>query len=102
MYITLKSIKRSLGFKGLEIHDFLIAIPFFVLFLIFFCFTNFKIQSLSIIIIILFLLLPINVSNKNRMYKILILIMNFLTRRKEYILFNEYKGEFFWNKKKKK
>ena len=36
MYITLKSIKRNLGFKGIEISDIVIALPIITLFIIFF------------------------------------------------------------------
>ena len=42
MYITLKSIKRNLGFKGIEIQDVIIALPIVILFIVFFCFTRFN------------------------------------------------------------
>ncbi len=100
-YITLKSIKRNLGFKGLEINDIFIAIPFLFLFFLFFCFTSFKIESLSILIIAFFLLLPINLSQKNRMYKVLMLLINFMIRRKIFI-FIEDRGNFFEFKRRKK
>ena len=32
MYITVKSIKRNLGFKGIEISDIVIALPMIILF----------------------------------------------------------------------
>ena len=35
MYITLKSIKRNLGFKGIEIQDVIIALPIVILFIVF-------------------------------------------------------------------
>ena len=38
MYITVKSIKRDLGFKGIEITDIVIALPIIILFIIVFCF----------------------------------------------------------------
>ena len=36
MYITLKTIKRDLGFKGIEISDIIIAFPLVILFIIIF------------------------------------------------------------------
>ena len=43
MYITVKSIKRNLGFKGIEISDIIIALPILILFIIIFCFTLFNV-----------------------------------------------------------
>ena len=37
MYITVKSIKRNLGFKGIEISDIVIALPMIILFIVLFC-----------------------------------------------------------------
>ena len=39
MYITVKSIKRNLGFKGIEVSDIIIALPILILFIVLFCFT---------------------------------------------------------------
>ena len=78
MYITLKSIKRNLGFKGIEASDIVIAFPIIILFIILFCFTPLKIPSLIFLMIGIFCLLPINVSKKNRMYKVIGLIFKFL------------------------
>ena len=36
-----------------------------------------------------FLLIPINLSKKNRMYKVVILLFNYLFRNKNYCFFNE-------------
>lgn len=85
MYITVKSIKRSLGFKGIEIADILIAFPILILFIILFCFTPFQILSLIFLMIGIFCLLPLNVSQKNRMYKIIGLIFKYLFRCKKII-----------------
>lgn len=82
MYITLKSIKRNLGFKGIEISDIIIAFPMIILFIILFCFTPLKILSVIGLMIGIFCLLPINVSKKNRMYKVIGLIFKFLFREK--------------------
>ena len=75
MYITLKSIKRDLGFKGIEIPDILIAFPIIIFFIILFCFTKFKISSLIFLLIGIFCLLPINVSQ-------------FVFRKKIFIYYN--------------
>ena len=44
MYITVKSIKRDLGFKGIEVSDIVIGLPMILLFIILFCFTPLKIS----------------------------------------------------------
>lgn len=85
MYITVKSIKRNLGFKGIELSDIIIALPVLIIFIILFCFTPFKIPSIVGLMIAIFCLLPVNVSKKNRMYKVLILIFKYLIRDKIYI-----------------
>lgn len=85
MYITLKYIKRNLGFKGIEVSDIVIAFPIIILFIILFCFTPLKIPSLIFLMIGIFCLLPINVSKKNRMYKVIGLIFKFLFRNKKFI-----------------
>ena len=85
MYITLKSIKRNLGFKGIEIQDVIIALPIVILFIVFFCFTRFKIPSIIFLMLGIFSLLPINVSKKNRMYKVMILIFKYITRTRVFV-----------------
>ena len=93
-YITVNSIKRNLGFKGLESYDFLIAVPLLLIFFLMFSFTPFKIQSISIVAIVIFLLLPINVSQKNRMYKVLLLIFSYVFRKKEFIFIDERRDSY--------
>lgn len=88
MYITLKSIKRSLGFKGIEVADILIAFPIIVLFIILFCFTSLKIPSLIFLLVGIFCLFPVNVSKKNRMYKVLGLMFQFISRQKIFVYQN--------------
>ena len=85
MYITVKSIKRDLGFKGIEITDIVIALPIIILFIIVFCFTRFKIPAIVFLMLGIFSLLPINVSKKNRMYKVVILVVKYLFRTKIYV-----------------
>lgn len=85
MYITVKSIKRNLGFKGIEISDIVIALPLIILFIVLFCFTPLKIPAIVGLMIGIFCLLPINVSKKNRMYKVIGLIFKFLFREKLFV-----------------
>ncbi len=85
MYITLKSIKRNLGFKGIEISDIVIALPIIILFIVLFCFTPLKILALVFLMIGVFCLLPINVSKKNRMYKVIGLIFRYIIRIKTFV-----------------
>ena len=85
MYITVKSIKRNLGFKGIEISDIVIALPMIILFIVLFCFTPLKIPAIVGLMIGIFCLLPINVSKKNRMYKVIVLIFKFLFREKLFV-----------------
>ena len=85
MYITVKSIKRNLGFKGIEISDIMIALPMIVFFIILFCFTPLKIPAIVGLMIGVFCLLPINVSKKNRMYKVIGLILKYLFRKKIFV-----------------
>ena len=84
MYITIKSIKKTLG-KYIEMTDLYIGLPMLMIFLILFAFTNFKLQSLVFLSICAFLLIPINLSKKNRMYKVVILLFKYIFKCKEYI-----------------
>ena len=88
MYITIKSIKKTLG-KYLELTDLYLGIPMLMIFLILFAFTNLKIQALVFLSICMFLLIPINLSKKNRMYKIMILLIKYVFKNKNYCFFNE-------------
>ena len=84
MYITIKSIKKTLG-KYIEMTDLYIGIPMLMIFLILFAFTNFKLQALVFLSVCAFLLIPINLSKKNRMYKVVILLFKYAFKCKEYI-----------------
>ena len=84
MYITIKSIKKTLG-KYIEMTDLYIGLPMLMIFLIFFDFTNFKLQALVFLSVCAFLLIPINLSKKNRMFKVVILLFKYVFKCKEYI-----------------
>ncbi|MBQ9014297.1 MAG: hypothetical protein IJ094_12240 [Bacilli bacterium] len=88
MYITIKSIKKTLG-KFIEMTDLYIGLPMLMFFLVLFAFTNLKIEALMFLSVCAFLLIPINLSKKNRMYKVVILLFNYLFRNKNYCFFNE-------------
>lgn len=84
MYITIKSIKKTLE-KYIEMTDLYIGLPMLMLFLILFTFTNFKLQALVSLSVCAFLLITINLSKKNRMYKVVILLFKYVFKCKEYI-----------------
>lgn len=83
MYITVSSIKKTLG-KYVEMNDLYIGLPMLFSFLLIFSFTNLKLQSLVYLTICVFLMLPVKVSKKNRMYKVVALLFRYLFRCKEY------------------
>ena len=62
-----------------------IGLPMLILFLILFTFTNFKLQALVFLSVCAFLLITINLSKKNRMYKLVILLFKYAFKCKEYI-----------------
>ena len=84
MYITIRSIKKTLG-KYIEMTDLYVGLPMLMIFLILFAFTNFKLQALVFLSVCAFLLIPINLSKKNRMYKVVILLFKYVFKCKEYI-----------------
>ena len=88
MYITIKSIKKTLG-KYIEMSDLYIGLPMLMIFLIMFAFSNLKIQALMFLSVCAFLLIPINISKKNRMYKVVILLFNYLCSGRNYCFFDE-------------
>lgn len=97
MYITIKSLKKTLG-KYVELSDVYIGLPLLFIFLIMFSFTNLKMFSLIFLTISIFMMLPVSISKKNRMYKVLFMVMKYLTRTKEYTY---SKGDDIVEKQKK-
>ena len=90
MYITVKTLKRNLGFKGIELNDVLIGFPIFILFIVLFALTPLKLFAVALLMIGIFLMLPVKVSKKNRMYKVLFLVIKYLFRTREYIYVKNY------------
>lgn len=99
MYITVKSVKRSLGFKGIEIMDLIIGFPVLIFILFLFSFSNFKMIAFVLFMIAVFLLLPINLSQKNRMYKIIFLVITYAKKNKEYLFFKDERRNLTINEK---
>ncbi len=88
MYITINSIKKTLG-KYIELTDLYIGIPMIMIFLTLFAFTSHKLFSIIFLTICVFLMIPINLSKKNRMYKVLGLFFKYVFKCKNYIYMKE-------------
>lgn len=86
MYITINSIKKTLG-KYIEMTDLYIAIPMIMTFLILFAFSSHKLFSLVFLTVCVFLMIPVQLSQKNRMYKVLGLFFTYIFKCKDYIYF---------------
>ena len=86
MYITIKSIKKTLG-KYIEMTDLYIGLPILMTFLTMFSFSNLRLISLIFLTIGIFILIPIQLSKKNRMYKVIGLIFLYLFKCKRYVYF---------------
>ena len=99
MYITVSSIKKTLG-KYIEMKDLYIGLPLLFIFLLMFSFSNYKLFSFIFLTISIFLMLPVRVSKKNRMYKVVYLLIKFLINKKEYIYFKNG-DDFNWLEKLK-
>lgn len=84
MYITINSIKKTLG-KYVEMTDLYIGIPMGMTFLILFAFSTHKLFSLIFLTICVFLMIPINLSKKNRMYKVMGLFFRYIFKCKQYL-----------------
>lgn len=88
MYITINSIKKTLG-KYIELNDLYIGIPIIMIFLSLFAFSTHKLFSIIFLTICVFLMIPINLSKKNRMYKVLGLFFKYIFKCKNYIYTKE-------------
>ncbi len=87
MYITINSIKKTLG-KYIEFTDLYLGIPMVMTFLILFAFSTNKLPSIIFLTVCVFLMIPINLSKKNRMYKIMGLFFKYILKNKRYIYVN--------------
>lgn len=94
MYITVRTLKKTLG-KYVEMTDLFIGLPFLIIFIILFSISATRLFSLMLLSIFVFLMLPINLSKKNRMYKVIGLVFIYIFKCKDYIYQKEYKrGEY--------
>ena len=85
MYITVRSVKRKVGFKGIELNDLLIGFPALFILLFLFSFSGLRMIAVILLVTVVFLFLPVNLSKKNRMYKIIFLFFKYLVSKKEYV-----------------
>lgn len=84
MYITINSIKKTLG-KHIELNDLYIGIPMIMIFLSLFAFSTHKLFSIIFLTLCVFLMIPINLSKKNRMYKVMGLFFRYIFKCKQYL-----------------
>lgn len=86
MYITLKSIKRNLGLFNLEFEDLIIGGIFILIFTILFLL---KLYTMAIVVISfgVLSLVPMDFSKCNRMYKLFVLFVKYLSKNKNYYYF---------------
>ncbi len=84
-YVTVNLDKRNLGLKGLEFADIILA--FLGLFLFLFLVLVVKSPMLAIYISIIYiaLLAPIQLSNKNRVYKIVFMLIIYIFNKHIFI-----------------
>ena len=85
MYITVRSVKRKVGYKGIELNDLLIGFPALFILLFLFSFSGLRMIAVILLVTVIFLFLPVNLSKKNRMYKIIYLFFKYLVSKKEYV-----------------
>lgn len=94
MYIVINENKQQIGFKGLELVDVFIGLTLIMSLLILSSFESLRYISLILLVISVFMFLPINLSQKNRMYKIIYLVFKYLKKDKIFIYQSiEIKGE---------
>jgi len=91
VYITVRSIKKTLG-KYVEMTDLYIGIPCIIIFLMLFSIPVTRLIAIIFITVVIFLMIPINLSKKNRMYKVIALTIKYLLKQKEFIYIKE-KGD---------
>ena len=76
MYITLTSLKKTLG-KYIELSDLFIGLPSLIIFIILFSIPFTRLISLIFLSVVVFLLIPINLSKMQLTKVIIFLIDNF-------------------------
>ncbi len=100
-YITIDSTKKNLGVKNFEFSDFLFGTIILVVTLITMSVFNQPKLGLAFMIIGIFLLMPINISNKNRVYKIVYMIAYYFFHIHTYVFLKNEKEVLRYEKSKK-
>lgn len=93
MYLTIQSTKRRVGFGGIELNDLIIGLPLFFTLLIMFSFSALRSFSIILFVISVFMFIPVNLSKKNRMYKVIYLVIGYLKRDRKYVYYADSKKE---------
>ena len=93
MYITIQNTKRRIGFGGLELNDLIFGFPLFFILLLMFSFEGIRFISLILLVISIFMFIPITLSKKNRMYKIIGLVIKFLKKDRKFVYYKDSKKE---------
>ena len=91
MYITVDSVKRKVGFKGIELMDLIIGFPLVFILLFLFSFSSLRFLAVILLSITVFMFLPISLSKKNRMYKIIYLTLRYMINKKKYLYIRSIK-----------
>ena len=91
MYITVDSVKRKVGFKGIELMDLIIGFPLVFILLFLFSFSSLRFLAVILLSITVFMFLPISLSKKNRMYKIIYLTLRYMISKKKYVYIRSVK-----------
>lgn len=89
MYLTIQSTKRRVGFGGIELNDLIIGIPLFFTLLLMFSFSSLRTISIILFVISAFMFTPVNLSKKNRMYKVIGLVFRYFKSDREFVYYKD-------------
>lgn len=89
MYLTIQSTKRRVGFGGIELNDLVIGIPLFFTLLLMFSFSSLRTISIILFVISAFMFIPVNLSKKNRMYKVISLVFRYFKSDREFVYYKD-------------
>ena len=82
--VKVNNNNRNLAEYISKMKDLYIGLPMLFVFLFLFSFTSHKLISIIYLTVCIFLLLPVKVSKKNRMYKVVILLVKYIFKCKNY------------------
>ena len=89
MYLTIQSTKRRVGFGGIELNDLIIGIPLFFTLLLMFSFSSLRTISIILFVISAFMFIPVNLSKKNRMYKVIGLVFRYFKSDRVFVYYKD-------------